>query len=90
MLTVVNIKCALKDGDFCSRITNRICALGNIRRFKGYTLFLCKEYTTPTPGAVWKLDKAELNSDVYKPNRKELNIMREKLGAEIGQLYLSF
>lgn len=136
-----------KNPYFVRELQTGYVVLGDIQRFKGYTLFLCKQHVTelhfldcnfrntflhemslvaeavynafrpeklnyellgvgnavhmhwhifprktndtPTPGPVWRLDKSELNSDLYRPTMGELNLMREKLGAEIDKLFVS-
>lgn len=118
--------------------------LGDYQRFKGYTLFLCKECAselhflekefrnkflqemslvaeavyktfkpdklnyellgvgqavhmhwhffprrtgdTPTPGPVWKLDKAEMYHEKYLPTDEELDEMKKRLNEELEKI----
>ena len=140
----INLTKEGKNPYFVRELQTGYVVLGDIQRFKGYTLFLCKEHATelhfldrdirntfleemslvaesvynafqpeklnyellgvgnavhmhwhifprrsndtPIPGPVWRLDKSEMNSDLFKPSMEELEIMREKLGAEIDKL----
>lgn len=41
---------------------------------------------TPEPGPVWKLDKEELNSDIYKPDLEELENLKALLSIELDKL----
>lgn len=40
---------------------------------------------TPSPGPVWKLDKAEMYAEKYRPTEKELSEMKEKLNRELDK-----
>lgn len=129
---------------FVRELKTGYVVLGDIQRFKGYTLFLCKEHATelhflqkdfrqdfleemslvaeavyhafgpdklnyellgagngvhmhwhifprrtgdtPAPGPVWRLDKTELNSAVYKPSEEELNNLKTLLNNELDKL----
>lgn len=129
---------------FVRELRTGYVVLGDIQRFKGYTLFLCKEHEvelhflnkdfkrvfleemslvaeavynafhpdkinyellgvgngvhmhwhifprrvgdTPEPGPVWRLNKAELNSDEYKPGEEELENLKALLNAELNKL----
>ncbi len=129
---------------FIRELKTGYVVLGDIQRFKGYTLFLCKEHATelhflqkdfrqdfleemslvaeavynafqpdklnyellgsgngvhmhwhifprrtgdtPEPGPVWRLDKNELNSAVYKPGEAELNNLKALLNNELDKL----
>lgn len=41
---------------------------------------------TPNPGPVWRLDKAEFNSDKYKPTEEELERLKELLNIELDKI----
>ena len=129
---------------FVRELKTGYVVLGDIQRFKGYTLFLCKEHAvelhfldkdfrqafleemslvaeavykafhpdklnyellgtgsgihmhwhifprrtgdTPVPGPVWRLDKAELNSDRYKPDEEELRVLKALLNEQLAKL----
>lgn len=129
---------------FVRELKTGYVVLGDIQRFKGYTLFLCKEHAaelhfldkdfrqvfleemslvaeavykafhpdklnyellgtgsgihmhwhifprrmrdTPVPGPVWRLDKAELNSDRYKPDEEELRGLKALLNEQLEKL----
>lgn len=133
-----------KNPFFVRELKTGYVVLGDIQRFKGYTLFLCKEHATelhflrkdfrhlfleemslaseavynafhpdklnyellgvgngvhmhwhifprrvgdtPEPGPVWRLDKAELNSQIYKPDKEELERMKVLLNNELDKL----
>lgn len=133
-----------KNPFFVRELKTGYVVLGDSQRFKGYTLFLCKEHAeelhflqkdfrrdfleemsltaeavynafhpdklnyellgvgsgvhmhwhifprrtgdTPAPGPVWRLDKAELNSERYKPNAEELEKMKAALNLELDKL----
>lgn len=133
-----------KNPFFVRELKTGYVVLGDIQRFKGYTLFLCKEHATelhflkkgfrylfleelslvaeavynafhpdklnyellgagngvhmhwhifprrigdtPNPGPVWRLDKAELNSDKYKPTEEELEKLKTLLNIELDKL----
>lgn len=129
---------------FVRELKTGYVVLGDIQRFKGYTLFLCKEHATelhfldkefrkvfleemsvvaeavynafhpdklnyellgvgnavhmhwhifprkqgdtPERGPVWRLDRREMNSDIYRPDTDELNRLKEKLKLELDKL----
>ncbi|MBD5392769.1 MAG: HIT family protein [Lachnospiraceae bacterium] len=133
-----------KNPFFVRELKTGYVVLGDIQRFKGYTLFLCKEHATELhflekdfkcvfleemslvaeavynafhpdklnyellgvgngvhmhwhifprrmgdtsePGPVWRLDKAELNSDEYKPTEEELEKLKALLKIELDKL----
>lgn len=135
-----------KNPFFVRELQTGYVVLGDIQRFKGYTLFLCKEHATelhflkkdfrylfleemslvaeavynafhpdklnyellgagngvhmhwhifprrigdtPNPGPVWRLDKAELNSDKYKPTEEELEKLKTILNTELDKLLI--
>ena len=133
-----------KNPFFVRELKTVYVVLGDIQRFRGYTLFLCKEHATelhfldkdykrvfleemslvaeavynafhpdklnyellgvgsgvhmhwhifprragdtPEPGPVWRLDRKELNSDVYKPDEEELEKLKALLNMELDKL----
>lgn len=133
-----------KNPFFVRKMKTGYVVLGDSQRFKGYTLFLCKEHAeelhflqkefrrdfleemsivaeavynafhpdklnyellgagsgvhmhwhifprragdTPVPGPVWRLDKAEMNADRYKPDVQELESMKTALNRELDKL----
>lgn len=133
-----------KNPFFVRELKTGYVVLGDIQRFKGYTLFLCKEHATelhflkkdfrylfleemslvaeavynafhpdklnyellgagngvhmhwhifpqrigdtPNPGPVWRLGKAELNSDKFKPTEEELEKLKTLLNIELDKL----
>lgn len=133
-----------KNPFFVRELETGYVVLGDIQRFRGYTLFLCKAHATelhfldkdfrrlfleemslvaeavynafkpdklnyellgvgdgvhmhwhifprragdtPTPGPVWRLDKAEMNSERYKPDPAELEELKRMLNEELDKL----
>ena len=133
-----------KNPFFVRELKTGYVVLGDIQRFKGYTLFLCKEHATelhflnkdfrsvfleemslvaeavynafhpdklnyellgvgngvhmhwhifprrqgdtPEPGPVWRLNKMELNSDMYKPSLEGLQNLKALLNIELDKL----
>ncbi len=133
-----------KNPFFVKELETGYVVLGDYQRFKGYTLFLCKEHAaelhflekdfrnkflqemslaaeavyhafkpdklnyellgvgdflhmhwhffprkegdTPTPGPVWKLPKEELYNEIYRPDKQELERMKELLKDELEKL----
>ena len=129
---------------FVRELKTGYVVLGDVQRFKGYTLFLCKECAaelhflekefrntflqemslvaeavyhafqpdklnyellgvgnnvhmhwhifprrdgdTPEKGPVWKLDRMEMNADVYKPAPGELEELKARLNDELDRL----
>lgn len=49
-------------------------------------IFPRREGDTPTIGAVWQLPKEELYNDKYLPSVEELEVMKQKLNAELDKL----
>ena len=41
---------------------------------------------TPEPGPVWRLNKMELNSDMYKPSMEGLQNLKALLNIELDKL----
>lgn len=133
-----------KNPYFVRELETGYVVIGDYQRFKGYSLFLCKEHATeihfldkefrsrflqemslvgeavynafqpdklnyellgvgncvhmhwhffprrtgdtPTPGPVWKLDKAEMNHEKYLPTEEELEELKRKLDEELSKL----
>ena len=131
---------------FVRELSSGYVVLGDIQRFKGYTLLLCRECKkelheldpafraqflsdmaltaeavfrafgpdklhyellgvgngvhmhwhifprragdTPEPGPVWRLPKAEMNAEKYRPSPDEIAEMKNKLNAELDRLLL--
>ena len=133
-----------KNPHFVRELETGYVVLGDSQRFRGYTLFLCKEHATelhflekefrnrflqemslvaeavynafqpdklnyellgagngvhmhwhifprragdtPMPGPVWRLDKAEMHHEKYRPVDADLEEMKEKLAAALEKL----
>ena len=64
--------------------------IGDHQRFKGYSLFLCKEHATagdtPKPGPVWQLGGEEMNHERYLPTDEELDELKRMLNEELDKL----
>lgn len=131
---------------FVTELETGFVVIGDHQRFKGYTLFICKEHVselhhleqsfktkflnemslvaeavqnafgaekmnyellgigdathlhwhlfprnsgdTPASGPVWRIPKAEMYDDKYKPDKEELQEMIEKLNNEINRLQI--
>ena len=129
---------------FVKELQTGYVVLGDIQRFEGYTLFLCKEHCTeihfleknyretflkemslvaeavynafkpeklnyellgvgnavhmhwhifprsagdtPTPGPVWRLDKAKMNHEAYRPDSEKLHRLKDMLHEELCKL----
>lgn len=129
---------------FVRELETGYVVLGDIQRFKGYTLFLCKEHATelhflkkefrdkylqemsfvaeavyrafkpdklnyellgvgnaehmhwhifprrkgdtPQSGPVWRLEKHEMNSERFRPDREELELLKYKLNEALDKM----